>query len=557
MNTHIFLIRGILITAFLAISSSFSFADNSDPACTGTSCVNSTTGAHTQTNTPVRVTALDSNSTSVCQQFSANKDYFIPTRTGLEWSSFLNWAANPNHGVTVTPCSVNCVGNWSSCSNGSQTYAITTQAQNGGTACPYANGATQSCGTPCLGSWSSCSASCGNGTMTFNVTQAPAGGGTQCPSSPVACVGSGSYDSCGTCNGSVHTVTCNTSTAKDTCGNPCVVNGGWGPWTGWTACPGGCAPYKNPASLPTQTNQRLCNSPTPANGGLGCPLTAGGYGLSETKTQTCSVPAPGSSVVNISGGSVTETWTCGNTACYTINGTSCNFLGCPGSPAYDSYTWQQNSNCQCTYGQSGGQCNPPPAPINGGWSGWSQCSQSCGTGTQTRTCSNPFPANGGSGCSGMGWQYCNTQSCPVNCVGSWGGCSNGVQTYSITTYASNGGSGCPYNNGATQACGNNGYWSAWSACSNPYCGGTQTRTCTPPSNGGAPCSGSSTQACAGSQYNTGFYLTQHSGNICVYQDWYCGSPNYSSGSGCSYTGCNSYGVCQQNQCRTDINGTCP
>ena len=40
----------------------------------------------------------------------------------------------------------------------------------------------------------------------------------------------------------------------------------------------------------------------------------------------------------------------------------------------------------------------------------------------------------------------------VNCVGAWGACVAGSQTYSITTPASGGGTTCPYANGATQAC---------------------------------------------------------------------------------------------------------
>lgn len=54
-------------------------------------------------------------------------------------------------------------------------------------------------------------------------------------------------------------------------------------------------------------------------------------------------------------------------------------------------------------------------PINGGWSVWSNCSATCGGGTQTRTCTNPAPANGGANCSkidgGNDWRFCNTQSC--------------------------------------------------------------------------------------------------------------------------------------------------
>ncbi len=58
-----------------------------------------------------------------------------------------------------------------------------------------------------------------------------------------------------------------------------------------------------------------------------------------------------------------------------------------------------------------GATNPPTCSINGGWSAWSACSVSCGGGTQTRTCTNPAPLNGGSACSGATSQACSIQAC--------------------------------------------------------------------------------------------------------------------------------------------------
>src|SRR3989344_1699194 len=105
--------------------------------------------------------------------------------------------------------------------------------------------------------------------------------------------------------------------------------------------------------------------------------------------------------------------------------------------------------------------------VDGGWSSWSTKSNQCGiSGTQTRTCSNPSPSGGGRACTdplnpnydGMGYtrSYTNPQ-CSVKVDGGW---------------------------------------SDWSQRST-QCGysGVQTRTCTNPSpqNGGAYCSGPSTQ----------------------------------------------------------------
>ena len=50
--------------------------------------------------------------------------------------------------------------------------------------------------------------------------------------------------------------------------------------------------------------------------------------------------------------------------------------------------------------------------LDGGWSSFGACSKRCGGGTETRTCSNPAPANGGKDCVGDGTKVCNTQGCP-------------------------------------------------------------------------------------------------------------------------------------------------
>ena len=93
-----------------------------------------------------------------------------------------------------------------------------------------------------------------------------------------------------------------------------------------------------------------------------------------------------------------------------------------------------------------------------------------------------------------------TAACPINCVGSWGTCVNGSQTYSISTSAANGGTACPYSNGTTQSCGTAGYWGSWTPASCPTaCGqsaSTLTRSCIGPYGGGAPCVGSTTYNCS-------------------------------------------------------------
>lgn len=48
------------------------------------------------------------------------------------------------------------------------------------------------------------------------------------------------------------------------------------------------------------------------------------------------------------------------------------------------------------------QLPPPPPPVDGGWSDWSVCLN----GMQSRTCTNPAPANGGKACFGASEQVC-------------------------------------------------------------------------------------------------------------------------------------------------------
>jgi hypothetical protein len=132
---------------------------------------------------------------------------------------------------------------------------------------------------------------------------------------------------------------------------------------------------------------------------------------------------------NGSGGGTNASCTFANPAC-SVNG-ACNASvggACmAGTVAGDNgltgcgttRTW----NCNATGGGTNASCTfaNPACPVNGGWSGWSSCSLSCGGGTQTRTCTNPAPANGGANCTGADSQSCNTHACPVNGV-----CNNGT-----------------------------------------------------------------------------------------------------------------------------------
>ncbi|XP_054770254.2 uncharacterized protein LOC129278063 isoform X2 [Lytechinus pictus] len=171
------------------------------------------------------------------------------------------------------------------------------------------------------------------------------------------------------------------------------------------------------------------------------------------------------------------------------------------------------------------QCNLTecPAPVDGNftqWTTWSSCSASCGIGSQIRrrTCTNPPPSNGGRFCIGQSFvaRACNPQPCPPPVDGNftrwsaWSSCSescgNGTQTRNRTCTdppPSNGGADCTGPSTETQVCntqacpapvdGNFTQWSTWTVCTVTCGTGVQlrTRTCTnpPPSNGGASCTG--------------------------------------------------------------------
>ncbi|XP_078680902.1 cartilage intermediate layer protein 2-like [Branchiostoma floridae x Branchiostoma belcheri] len=389
---------------------------------------------------------------------------------------------------------------WSGCSvtceSGTQTRDRTCDnpaPANGGADCDGLDQETQVCdtGVPCpvdggwsdWGPWSACSVTCGVGMETRDRTcdnPAPANGGADCDG----------LDQ--------ETQVCDT-------GVPCPVDGGWSDWSLWSDCSVTC-------ESGTQTRDRTCDNPAPANGGADCDGPA-----EETQVCDTGVPCP------VDGGwSDWSLWSDCSVTCE--SGTQTRDRTCD-NPA------PANGGADCDgLDQETQECDTGvPCPVDGGWSDWSlwsDCSVTCESGTQTRdrTCTNPVPANGGADCDGPAQetQVCDTGvPCPVD--GGWSDwnlwsdcsvtCESGTQTRDRTCdnpAPANGGADCDGPAEETQVCdtgvpcpvdGGWSDWSLWSDCSVTCESGTQTRdrTCTnpAPANGGADCDGPAqeTQVC--------------------------------------------------------------
>ncbi|XP_019632279.1 PREDICTED: coadhesin-like, partial [Branchiostoma belcheri] len=387
-------------------------------------------------------------------------------------------------------------GGWSSCSvtcgSGSQSRSRTCTNPApafGGANCAGQSRETRQCnagscpvngGWSSWGGWSSCSVTCGSGSQSRSRTctnPAPAYGGANC-------VGQ-----------SRETRQCNAGF--------CPVNGGWSSWGGWSSCSVTCGSG-------SQSRSRTCTNPAPAFGGANC------VGPAQETRQCNAGSCPEVSEGTSWGGWSSCSVTCGS-------GSQSRSRTCTNpAPAFGG------ANCAGP-AQETQQCNAGSCPVDGGWSdwgAWSNCSVTCGVGTETRdrTCTNPAPANGGADCDGPAQetQACDTGvACPVD--GGWSDwgpwstctvtCGNGTETRDRTCTnpaPENGGTDCDGPAQETQACdtevscpvdGGWSDWFAWSGCS-VTCGvGTETRdrTCTNPApeNGGADCDGPAqeTQAC--------------------------------------------------------------
>ncbi|XP_068599564.1 hemicentin-1 [Brachionichthys hirsutus] len=275
------------------------------------------------------------------------------------------------------------------------------------------------------------------------------------------------------------------------------VHGGYSQWAEWTSCSVSCG-------VGSQRRTRRCNNPLPANGGRHC-------ARSNTETRSCKgKPCPVDG--NWSDWSVWEecSRTCGQ-------GNRTRIRACSNPPAQHGGRPCEGKAAEVL------MCSVRPCPVAGNWGSWlpwSPCSESCGTGMQSRIrlCNDPPPAFDGLQCEGSDaqTQVCKERLCPVDGKWSswvsWGACSvscGGGTRHRTRLCGSpapqHGGRQCEGNDVHFDYCnsdacpvnGNWAPWSSWGSCSKTCNGGQMRRyrTCDDPrpANGGRACAGTDAQ----------------------------------------------------------------
>jgi len=379
------------------------------------------------------------------------------------------------------PCSLSCGGNGTMV----RTRLIGHDATHGGAACNATELSTSSvcnlgecpvhCNVTSFSAWSNCTESCGAGTMsrTRSIISAAAHSGTECPAleektscnthhCPIDCT-VGSETGCSVC-----TRSCGNGTRFKTRNVVTAALYG-GAACDWTLMSEACNEHACPVDCML--------SPIVARPAMNttCSVTCG-HGTFTSQRSVARAAAfggkPCDRQVTVTPCHITECPIDCEMTAFSNFSTCSRTCGTGYSEAYRTVVVHPQFNgWQCNHTTSDGDedpnnvlrkevaCNTDLCPVHCDltvWTGWSECSQTCGAGNKTRTRTViTSPDHNGTACEALSEnKACNHYPCPVHCVvsefGAWDSCDktcgSGVQhrTRTITTLPKYQGFACPY-----------------------------------------------------------------------------------------------------------------
>jgi len=418
-------------------------------------------------------------------------------------------------------CAVDCVvttfNPWSACTlqcgNGTETRqrSITTNATNGGVACPplteEASCNTDACAIDCVqqawGNWSACSLTCGwgNKERSRDTTVQPQHGGEACEDNH------------------------ETQACEDVA---CPVDCGFGSWDAWSTCTKSCGRGAQTRHRDLLTQSEGTGDCASLDESRECSSTSCPYDcvVSEFLTWSdCDTSCGGGSRTQRR--TVVSPATNGGKACPSLEQVEdCHEHFCPTDCTWGS--WTDWGSCSETCGPGGHElrqrtaqvaptygglacdnsaetrtCSMGPCPVDcvmGAWTTFGDCSATCAGGQKTRSRTIVSREQNVGAICGVTEDptSCNTFDCPINCVvtgwSAWSVCNavcgtgRKARSRVVVTEAYAGGTVCPALSALDTCdsgpCAHNvvvSEWSAWDACTASCAGGsmTRTRTATP------------------------------------------------------------------------------